>query len=81
MGLKYQQWRELDQRAFGAEHRLGSSGDEHGGRARSAFEEARATELRADADRLFADAMREINAEVRAAMRSRPYRGNLGSDA
>jgi hypothetical protein len=59
----------LDQRAYGAERRLGAAAD--GSRARSAFEQARVMELRADADRLFADAMREINDEVRAAIRSR----------
>lgn len=81
MGLKYQQWRELDHRAFGAERRLGSPADDDRSRARTAFDQARAVELRADADRLFADAMREINDEVRAAMRSRPARGHLGREA
>lgn len=80
MGLKDRQWRELKKRAFGAERRLGSPGDDDRSRTRSAFGQARATELRADADRLFADAMREISDEVGAAMRSRPSSVNLSRD-
>ena len=74
MGLKDRQWRELKQRAFGAERRLGSPGDDDRSRTRSAFGQARATELRADA-------MREISDEVGAAMRSRPSSVNLSRDA
>jgi hypothetical protein len=70
MGRKYEQWRELDHRAFVIEARVRSSAKDHGS-AGHTLDAERATELRADADKLFAEAMREINDEVRAAMSRR----------